>query len=156
MPRTLSGKVAVITGGSRGLGTAIARLLADEGADVAVTYVNSEARSQEFVNELQTRGARALALKADQGNAAEAKALIDTVMDRFGRLDILVANADLLLPGALDGPFDFNGSIDQQYAVNLTGVIAGIRAASHVMGEGGRIVAIGSALCEPRRVSRRR
>jgi NAD(P)-dependent dehydrogenase (short-subunit alcohol dehydrogenase family) len=146
MPKNLSGKVAIVTGGSRGLGAAIARLLAHEGADVVVTYLNSEARSQQLVTEFQSAEGKALALKVDHGNAAEAETLIDTVISRFGRLDILVANAGLLLPGPIDGPLESNASIDQQYAVNVTGVIASIRAASRVMGEGGRIVAIGSAL----------
>jgi NAD(P)-dependent dehydrogenase (short-subunit alcohol dehydrogenase family) len=146
MPKNLSGKVAIITGGSRGLGAAIARLLANEGADVVVTYVNSEARSKELVKELQSAGVKALALKVDHGNAAEAETLVDTVISRFGRLDILIANAGLLLPGPIDGPLEANATIDRQYAVNVTGAIASIRAASRVMGEGGRIVAIGSAL----------
>jgi NAD(P)-dependent dehydrogenase (short-subunit alcohol dehydrogenase family) len=146
MLKNLSGKVAIVTGGSRGLGFAIARVLADHGSDVVITYVASDARSRETVKDLESRGAKALALKVDQGNAADANALVSTVVRQFGRLDILIANAGLLLPGPVDGPAESHGGADQQYAVNVTGVIANIRAASRVMGDGGRIVAIGSAL----------
>ncbi|QJP13458.1 SDR family oxidoreductase [Starkeya sp. ORNL1] len=146
MPGNLAGKVAIVTGGSRGLGAAIVRLLVSEGADVIFTYANSETRAKELVKDLQSRGSNALALRIDHGKAAQANTLIDTVMGRFGRLDILVANAGQLLPGIIGGPLEAEGSIDEQYAVNVTGAIAIIRAASRVMGEGGRIVAIGSAL----------
>jgi NAD(P)-dependent dehydrogenase (short-subunit alcohol dehydrogenase family) len=137
MLKKLSGKVAIVTGGSRGLGFALARVLADQGSDVVITYVASDARSRETVKDLESRGAKALALKVDQGNAAAASALVSTVVRQFGRLDILIANAGLLLPGPVDGPAESHRSVDQQYAVNVTGVIANIRAASQVMGDGG-------------------
>lgn len=146
MSEGLSGKVAIVTGGSRGLGAAIARRLADEGADVVITFFKSEARARELAMELQSRCVKSLALRVDHGNPAEAKTLVDTVVGRFGKLDILIANAGLLLPGPIDASAEANKAIDRQYEVNLAGVIASIRAASQVMGDGGRIVAIGSAL----------
>jgi 3-oxoacyl-[acyl-carrier protein] reductase len=146
MLKSLSGKVAIVTGGSRGLGFAIAKILADQGANVAITYVASDGRAREIVTDLESRDVRALALKVDQGNAAEATALVKSVVHQFGRLDILIANAGLLLPAPIDGPMEFCKGTDRQYAVNVTGAIASIRAAAQVMGNGGRIVAIGSAL----------
>jgi 3-oxoacyl-[acyl-carrier protein] reductase len=146
MLKSLSGKVAIVTGGSRGLGFSIAKVLADQGSNVAITYVASDGPSREIVRDLESRNVRALALKVDQGNAAEATALVKSVVHQFGRLDILIANAGLLLPAPVDGPVEFHKGADRQYAVNVTGVVANIRAASQVMGNGGRIVAIGSAL----------
>src|SRR5581483_11939588 len=89
MAKTLSGKVALVTGGSRGIGAAIARALAADGADVAISYLVSADKAKAVVDELLAKGVRAQAFKADQANTAEVETLVRSVVERFGRLDIL-------------------------------------------------------------------
>lgn len=147
MSRTLSGKVALVTGGSRGLGAATAVALADAGADVAITYVASAAKAAAVVEALQAKGVRAAAIQADQGDPAASEPLIREVVDTLGRLDILVNNAAVAWQGkTLDDPEIDNAAMDRQWAINAFGVIANIRAAAKVLPEGGRIVSIGSGL----------
>ncbi len=93
MTKKLTGKVALVTGGSRGIGAASARALADEGADVAISYVASPAKAEAVVEELKSKGVRAHAFKADQASASEVEQLVKDVAKEFGRLDILVNNA---------------------------------------------------------------
>lgn len=144
MNKNLSGKVALVTGGSRGIGAATARALADDGADVAISYAASADKADALVRELQNKGVRSAAFKADQGDAGQVDKLIADVAERFGKLDILVNNAGVFVVGTVDtvdtSPFD------RQFAVNVTGVIAGIRAASRLLGEGGRIISISSGI----------
>jgi NAD(P)-dependent dehydrogenase (short-subunit alcohol dehydrogenase family) len=83
----LTGKVALVTGGSRGLGAAIALAFADEGAAVAITYVASAAKAEEVARDLAAKGVRAAAIKADQGDPSQSEPLIRSVMEKFGRLD---------------------------------------------------------------------
>lgn len=143
---TLTGKVALVTGGSRGLGTAIAHALADEGADVAISYVASADKAREVERDLEGRGVRAAAFQADQTSPAESERLINAVVERFGRLDILVNNAALSIPGLVGNPDTDVVALDRQWAVNVTGVVAAIRAAAKVMADGGRIISIGSGV----------
>ena len=93
MTKKLSGKVALVTGGSRGIGAATARTLAEEGASVAISYVASPDRAESVVRELKAKGADARAYKADQGSTVEVDQLVKDVARDFGRLDILVNNA---------------------------------------------------------------
>lgn len=102
MSKTLTGKVALVTGGSRGIGAAIARALADHGADVGISYVASADKATAVVAVLQAQGVRAAAFKADQADAAQVEALVQAVVERFGRLDILVNNAGVAAGGAID------------------------------------------------------
>lgn len=147
MIKTLSGKVALVTGGSRGLGAATAAALADQGADVAISYVASEAKASAVVEDLRERGVRALAVKADQGDILAAEPLIRQVVKAFGKLDILVNNAAIAVQGkAIDDPEIDNGAMDRQWAINAAGVIANVRAAVKVLPEGGRIISVGSGL----------
>jgi 3-oxoacyl-[acyl-carrier protein] reductase len=146
MDTRLKGKVALVTGGSRGLGAATARALADEGADVALSYVASADKAEAVVHELKNKGVRAAAFRADQGDPAQAEALVQAVVERFGRLDVLVNNAALSVPGPIDNSDKDLAALDRQYAVNVTGVIATIRAAAKVMGDGGRIITVGSGV----------
>jgi 3-oxoacyl-[acyl-carrier protein] reductase len=146
MPKTLTGKVALVTGGSRGIGAASARALADEGANVAIRYVASPDKAEAVVRELKAKGVEARAFKADQASSAEVDQLVKDVARHFGRLDILVNNAAVAINGAVDDPNSDVAAFDRQDAVNVHGVISAIRAASRLMGEGGRIVTIGSGI----------
>ena len=91
--KPLTGKVALVTGGSRGIGAAIAKELADQGADVAISYAASADKAEAVAKELKTKGVRAKAFKADQADARQVEDLVKTVAKEFGRLDILVNNA---------------------------------------------------------------
>jgi NAD(P)-dependent dehydrogenase (short-subunit alcohol dehydrogenase family) len=145
--KKLTGKVALVTGGSRGLGVAIAHALADEGADVAITYVASAEKAEVVARNLESKGVRAAAFKSDQGDPAKAASLIQAVITRFGRLDILVNNAAVTYqPKAIDHPDIDNSKMDKMWAINASGVIANIRAAAKVLPEGGRIISISSGL----------
>ncbi|MCP3162721.1 SDR family NAD(P)-dependent oxidoreductase [Myxococcus qinghaiensis] len=146
MARKLAGKVALVTGGSRGIGAATARALAEDGADVAISYVAAADKAQALVKELEALGVRAAAFKADQGQATEVTALVQAVAQRFGRLDILVNNAGIGVQGPVDNPGNDLAAFERQHHVNVTGVITAIREAVKVMGEGGRIITVGSGL----------
>lgn len=144
MSKSLKGKVALVTGGSRGIGAASAKALADEGANVAISYSASADKAEAVVRELKAKGVEAKAFKADQANSAEVDQLVKDVARHFGRLDILVNNAGVAVMGAVDDPNSDTAAFDRQYAVNLDGVVTAIRSASKLMGDGGRIVTIGS------------
>ena len=144
MSRTLEGKVALVTGGSRGIGAATARALAAEGADVAITYVASADKAQAVVRELEAGGVMAAAFRADQADPAQVEDAVHSVVDRFGRLDILVNNAGVAAMGTIDDLNRGAADFDRQFAINVGGVAAAVRAAARVMGPGGRIVTVGS------------
>lgn len=144
MSKSLKGKVALVTGGSRGIGAASAKALADEGAHVAISYSASADKAEAVVRELKAKGVEAKAFKADQANSGEVDQLVKDVARHFGRLDILVNNAGVAVMGAVDDPNSDTAAFDRQYAVNLDGVVTAIRSASKLMGDGGRIVTIGS------------
>ena len=146
MSKILTGKVALIAGGSRGLGASIAGALADLGADVAITYVASADKAEAVVETLKARGVRALAIRSDQADMAAAKPLIDTVLAHLGKLDILVNNAAIAVQGKrIDEPTD-TVSLDRQWQINVMGVVAATRAAAPVLADGGRIIFIGSLI----------
>ncbi|MBM6590869.1 SDR family oxidoreductase [Brevibacterium sp. RIT 803] len=142
----LNGKVAIVTGGSRGIGAASARALADEGADVAISYSASADRAKAVVADLDAKGVRAAAFRADQADAVQAAGLIDSVKEHFGRLDILVNNAGVTAAAPIDSEDIDESGIDHQFAVNYTGPVAAIRAAFPILPEGGRIVSISSGV----------
>jgi NAD(P)-dependent dehydrogenase (short-subunit alcohol dehydrogenase family) len=148
MSKPLQGKVALVTGGSRGLGAATARSLADSGADVAITYVSSTGKAAEVVKELEGRSVHAAAFQMDQADTAQAPQLIDDVVARFGGLDILVNNAAIGVESgkAIDDPDADVAALDRMHATNYTGVIAIIRAAAKVLRDNGRIVNVGSGI----------
>jgi NAD(P)-dependent dehydrogenase (short-subunit alcohol dehydrogenase family) len=146
MTKSLTGKVALVTGGSRGIGAASARALADEGANVAISYVASPEKAEAVVEELKAKGVKARAFRADQANAREVDQLVKDVAKHFGRLDILVNNAGVAASGAVDDANADTAALARQDAINVHGVITAIRAASKLMGEGGRIVTIGSGI----------
>jgi 3-oxoacyl-[acyl-carrier protein] reductase len=147
LSKKLSGKVALVTGGSRGIGAASARALAEEGANVAISYVASPEKAEAVVAELKAKGVEARAYKADQASASDVEQLVKNVAKDFGHLDILVNNAGVAVGAPLDNTTDA-AALARQDAINVHGVIAAIRTAAQVMGEGGRIVTIGSMLAD--------
>jgi 3-oxoacyl-[acyl-carrier protein] reductase len=145
--KLLSGKVALVTGGSRGLGAAIAEALADQGADVAISYVASAEKAAAVVETLKAKGVRALAIQSDQADMAAARPLVDRVVAHFGTLDILVNNAAISVQGkAVDDPALDTVNLDRQWQINVLGAVATTRAAAPVLSNGGRIIFIGSLL----------
>ena len=127
----------------RGGGGAV---LAEAGANVAVSYAASADKAEALVHELEGKGVRAAAFKADQGDAVQVDGLVKAVAKRFGRLDILVNNAGVFVTGAVDDPSGDVARFDRQFAVNVGGVAAAVRAAAKVMGRDGRIITVGSCL----------
>ena len=136
--KPLTGKVALVTGGSRGIGAAIAKELADQGADVAVSYAASADKAETVAKELKSKGVRAAAFKADQADAKQVEDLVKSVAKEFGRLDILVNNAGVFAGGAVNDPTADLAALEREFAVNVGGVAAAVRAAVQFMGEGGR------------------
>lgn len=147
MSNTLKGKVALVTGGSRGLGAATALALAAQGADVAISYIASAEKAEAVVQEVRKAGVRAIAVKSDQADLPSARSLVDTVVSHFGKLDILVNNAAIAVQGKrVDDP-DLNADdLDRQWQINVLGAVATTRAAAGKLSDGGRIVFIGSGL----------
>jgi len=148
MSKRLQGKAALVTGGTRGIGAAIARRLAADGADVAITYAASSTKADALVKELESQGVRAFAVKADQADPAQAAGVVTTVAERFGRLDILVNNAGVFVAGAVDDSGAAIEELRRLFAVNVTGVSAAVRTAAGYLGEGGRIITIGSTAAD--------
>src|SRR6476661_6346902 len=142
--KPLTGKVALVTGGSRGIGAAIAKELADQGADVAVSYAASADKAEAVAKELKSKGVRAAAFKADQADAKQVDNLVKSVAKEFGRLDILVNNAGVFAGGAVNDSSADLSALKHLFAVNVGGVTAAVRAAVPFLREGGRIITIGS------------
>jgi NAD(P)-dependent dehydrogenase (short-subunit alcohol dehydrogenase family) len=141
--KTLSGKVALVAGGSRGIGAASALALADQGADVVISYVSRPDKAEAVVAEILAKGVRAKAFKADQENTDQIRMLVANTVADFGRLDIVLANAGVLEMRSVDSPDD-TAALDRLYKINLDGVVTLIREASRVMADDGRIIAISS------------
>ena len=148
MSKTLEGKVALVTGGSRGIGAAIARALAKDGADVAISYAASRDAANAVVEDMQALGVRAKAFQADQGKPDEASGLVAAVIAHFGRIDILVNNAGVMVLGQVHERANNLAEFDRMFDVNVRGVAAAVRAAAPSMSEGGRIISIGSVVGE--------
>ncbi|GLH43327.1 3-ketoacyl-ACP reductase [Pseudomonas atacamensis] len=142
----LTGKIAIVTGGSRSIGAAIAKRLAADGATVTITYNASPDRAEAVVQEIVAAGGQAVALAADAGNPEAVRAAIAEVAQRFGKIDILVNNAGISLLGA---PEDIAFEDFQRIlAVNVTGVFVATQQALKHMGQGGRIIHIGSSMVQ--------
>ncbi|NES31817.1 SDR family oxidoreductase [Micromonospora terminaliae] len=146
MNGVLDGKVALVTGGSRGIGAAVALRLAREGADVALTYERRADRAAELVEQIKAVGRRALAVRADSAEPAAARAAVDRVAGEFGRLDVLVNNAGVFLTGPVTelGPDE----VERTIAVNVRAPFVFAQAAVRHLTDGGRIVNIGSNVAE--------
>ncbi|MFM5240514.1 3-oxoacyl-ACP reductase family protein [Aeromonas media] len=140
--KPLSGQVAFVQGGSRGIGAAIVKRLARDGAAVAFTYVSSASKAEELVATITAAGGKALAIRADSADAVAVQHAIRQSVTRFGRLDILVNNAGVLVWGHLEElTLD---DLDRTLAVNIRSVFVACQEAAHHMGKGGRIINIGS------------
>ena len=142
MTSTLDGKVALVTGGGRGIGAGIALRLATEGADVVLTYQRDADRAGSVVKEIEALGRRGLAVRADSADPDAVRAAVDRTVEELGRLDILVNNAAVFLVGPVEelGPDE----LDRTLAVNVRAPYVAARAAARHMTDGGRIINIGS------------
>ncbi|MEX5556721.1 3-oxoacyl-ACP reductase family protein [Pseudomonas rhodesiae] len=143
---TLNGKVALIQGGSRGIGAAIVQRLAAQGAAVAFTYVSSAAKAEALQNSVINAGGQALAIHADSADAAAIRNAVTATVEAFGPLDILVNNAGVLAIAPLE---DFTlEDFDQTLAINVRSVFIATQEAAKHMSEGGRVINIGSTNAE--------
>src|SRR5262249_34986420 len=141
-----SSKVALVTGGSRGIGAAIAKRLAADGADVAVTYTKGAEAAEAVVKEIQRGGRKAIAIQADARDAQAVKAAVEKPVSALGSLDVLVNNAGIAIPKAFqDTTLE---ELDQVIDINLRGTFVATQAALKHMKEGGRIINIGSCVGE--------
>jgi 3-oxoacyl-[acyl-carrier protein] reductase len=142
MTKTLDGKVALVTGGSRGIGAAIAKRLAREGASVVLTYTSAPEKADDVVKAISVNRGRALAIRADAADAEAVQAAVAEAVRAFGRLDVLVNNAGIVQLAPLE-EFPL-ADFDRMVAVNVRAVFVAAQAAARHMGEGGRIITIGS------------
>jgi 3-oxoacyl-[acyl-carrier protein] reductase len=143
---TLDGKVALVTGGSRGIGAAIARRLAREGADVALTYVQAKEQADQVVEAIGAEGRQGLAIAADSADAEAVAGAVGRTVAELGRLDILVNNAGITVVAPIDDVTV--DDTDRIYAVHVRAAVAAARAAVPHMGGDGRIVSIGSCIAD--------
>ncbi|CDR07402.1 SDR family NAD(P)-dependent oxidoreductase [Streptomyces iranensis] len=143
---TLDGKAALVTGGSRGIGEAVAIRLAEEGADVALTYHSQAERAADVVDRIKALGRRAWAVQADGVDAQAVRAAVEGAAAEFGRLDILVNNAGVGVLGPIaELSLD---DVDRVFAVNVRAPFLLAQAATAHMADGGRIINIGSCMAE--------
>jgi 3-oxoacyl-[acyl-carrier protein] reductase len=142
----LAKKVALITGGSRGIGAAIAKRLAADGASVAITYSKGADAAASVVNAIEAAGGEAIAIQADAADADAVKSAVEKAVAKFGRLDVLVNNAGTAIPK----PFEETTlkEMDHVLDINVRGVFIATQAALKHMKEGGRIIMVGSAVGE--------
>ncbi|WPO98279.1 3-oxoacyl-ACP reductase family protein [Pseudomonas sp. HR96] len=145
-PTPLAGKVALVQGGSRGIGAAIVQRLVADGASVAFTYVSSAAKAQALQAQIVEAGGRALALQADSADAQAVQQAVASTAQAFGRIDILVNNAGVLALGSVaELPL---ADFDRTLAINVRSVFVASQAVLPHMGDGGRIINISSTNAE--------
>jgi 3-oxoacyl-[acyl-carrier protein] reductase len=142
----LNAKVALVTGGSRGIGAGIAKRLASDGASVAITYTKGADAAASVVKEIERAGGKAIAIQADAADADAVTAAVEKAVATFGRLDVLVNNAGTAIPK----PFEETTleEMDRVIDINVRGVFVATKAALKHMKEGGRIITIGSCVGE--------
>ncbi len=141
----LKNKVAIVTGASRGIGAAIAKRLAAEGATVAITYVKGKEHADAVVNEIKKNGGNALSLQADSADTQAVSGAVTKIAEQFGRLDILVNNAGVAVMGKIDEERN-ETDFQNEFAVNVSGPVAAVHTATKYLKAGGRIISIGSCL----------
>ncbi|MDH6707892.1 3-oxoacyl-[acyl-carrier protein] reductase [Kitasatospora sp. MAA19] len=142
----LDGKVALVTGGSRGIGAAVALRLAEDGADVALTYQGGAELAEEVAAKITAMGRRGWAVRADSADPQEVQAVVTAVAERFGRLDVLVNNAGVGVLGLIgELPLD---DVDRVLEVNVRAPFLFAQAAAAHLADGGRIVTIGSCIAK--------
>jgi 3-oxoacyl-[acyl-carrier protein] reductase len=146
MSRKLEGKIALITGGSRGIGAAIAKRLAADGAKVAITYTQGADAAASVVKEIERAGGKAIAIQADAVDAGAVKAAVEKTVATFGRLDVLVNNAGTAIPKKFEDTT--LEELDRVININVRGVFVATQAALKHMKSGGRIIMIGSCVGE--------
>ncbi len=146
MNRKLEGKIALITGGSRGIGAAIAKRLATDGAKVAITYAKGADAAASVVKEIERDGGKAIAIQADATDAEAGKAAVEKTVATFGGLDVLVNNAGTAIPKTFEETT--LEEMDRLLNINVRGVFVATQAALKHMKRGGRIIMIGSCLGE--------
>jgi 3-oxoacyl-[acyl-carrier protein] reductase len=142
----LEGKIALVTGGSRGIGAAIAKRLAADGANVAITYTKGADAAASVVKEIEHTGRKAIAIQADAADAKAVKAAVDKTVATFGRLDVLVNNAGTAIPKTFEETT--LEEMDRVIDINLRGTFVATQAALKHMKDGGRIIMIGSSVGE--------
>ncbi len=142
----LNKRVALVTGGSRGIGAAIAKRLAADGANVAFTYAKDSSAASAVVKAIELAGGKAVAIQADAANVEAVRGAVEKAVATFGRLDVLVNSAGTAIPK----PFEETtlAEMDRVIDINLRGVLATTQAALKHMNDGGRIIMIGSAVGE--------
>jgi len=146
MPKQLQGKIALVTGGSRGIGAAIAKRLSADGAYVAITYTKGADAALSVVTEIESAGGKAIAIQADAADAEAVTAAVEQTVATFGKLDVLVNNAGTGFPK----PFEEAtlDELDRVIAINIRGTFVATQAALKHMTSGGRIIMIGSCVGE--------
>jgi 3-oxoacyl-[acyl-carrier protein] reductase len=142
----LSNKVALVTGGSRGIGAAIAIRLAGDGASVAITYTKGADAAATVVKEIERAGGKALAIQADAADADAVKSAVEKTVATLGRLDVLVNNAGTAIPKRFEE--STLEEMDRMIAINFRGTLVATQAALKHMNDGGRIIMIGSCVGE--------
>jgi 3-oxoacyl-[acyl-carrier protein] reductase len=146
MAKNLEGKTALVTGGSRGIGAAIAKRLAGDGAKVAITYAKDAGAASAVVKAIEKSGGMAISIQADATNAEAVSKAVDKAVDALGKLDVLVNNAGTAIPKTFEETTldELNRVID----INIRGVFVTTKAALKHMNDGGRIIMIGSSVGE--------
>jgi 3-oxoacyl-[acyl-carrier protein] reductase len=144
--KKLEGKIALITGGSRGIGAAIAKRLAADGANVAITYTKGADAAASVVKEIERAGGKAIAIQADAADADASKAAVEKTVATFGRLDVLVNNAGTAIPKRFEETT--LEELDRLIDINVRGTFVATQAALKHMKSGGRIIMIGSCVGE--------
>ena len=142
----LVNRVALVTGGSRGIGAAIAKRLAGDGASVAITYARDASAASAVVQAIELGGGKAIAIQADAANVEAVKAAVEKAVQTFGRLDVLVNNAGTAIPKTFEETT--LEEMDRVIYINIRGVFAATQASLKHMKDGGRIIMIGSAVGE--------
>src|SRR3989440_12042184 len=142
----LNEKVALITGGSRGIGAAIAKRLAADGASVAITYVKDASAASAVIKAIELGGGKAVAIQADAADAKAVEDAVEKTFATFGRLDVLVNNAGTAIPKTFEETT--LEEMDRVIDINVRGTLAATQAALKYMKSGGRIIMTGSAVGE--------